>query len=312
MHASLANRRGILLMIAGSSVFASNDAFSKLALAHIPPSEILAVRGVMAALMLVAFLGWKGHLASLRHCADRRVLLRAAAEACVAMLFITAITTMSIADATSILQVVPLVTMAAAVMFFGARISRSLWVAVAAGFLGVTLIVKPGSSAFDFTALLPLGCAFLISFRDFVTGRIGAHVPTLVVTATTAGIGMMMGFAGSTVEQWAALDLVTFGYLVGGSVTLITGHMLTIAAFRGTDPSTISPFRYAGVVCSVALSATLFHQMPDLVSIGGIALILAAALYTMHQHMSAPKVVVAPAKPAVVAVVSAEEPRKAA
>ena len=311
MNASLANRRGILLMIAGSSIFASNDAFSKLALAHIPPSEILAVRGAMAALMLVAYLAWKGQFSALRYCADKRVMLRASAEACIAMLFITAIASMSLADATAILQVVPLVTMAAAVMFFGARIGRGMWIAVAAGFLGVTLIVKPGSSAFDVTALLPLGCAFLCSFRDFVTGRIGAHVPTLVVTIATAGIGMLLGFAGSTVEQWAALDLVTFFYLVGGSVTLIAGHTLTIAAFRGTDPSTISPFRYAGVVCSVALSATLFHQMPDLVSIGGIAVILAAALYTMHQHMSAPKVVVTPAKPAV-AVVAAEEPRKAA
>ncbi len=231
-------------------------------------------------------------------------MLRASAEACIAMLFITAIATMSIADATAILQVVPLVTMAAAVMFFGARIRRGMWVAVAAGFLGVTLIVKPGSSAFDAVALLPLGCAFLCSFRDFVTGRIGGHVPTLVVTIATrrhrhdAGLRRLDRRA-----VGGARPLTTFGYLVGGSVTLIAGHMLTIAAFRGTDPSTISPFRYAGVVCSVALSATLFHQMPDLVSIGGIAVILAAALYTMHQHMSAPKAASVPAKPAVAVVV---------
>ncbi|TSJ63005.1 DMT family transporter [Starkeya sp. 3C] len=303
MHAPNANRRGILLMIAGSSIFATNDAFSKLALQHIPPSEILAVRGIMAALLLLALLGWKGHLAAIRHAIDGRVLMRAGAEACVAMLFITAITVMSIADATAILQVAPLATMAAAVLFFRAHISWRYWTAVIVGFVGVGMIVKPGTSAFDSMALLPLAVAFLIAFRDFITGRIGAHVPTLVVTFATAMVGMGFGFAGSTVEQWNPLDLTTLAYLFGGSLSLIGGHLLTIAAFRGTDPSTIAPFRYAAVVCSVGLSAVVFHNMPDLVSIAGMALIMAAGLYTMHHHMSAPK-------PAPLA--SRDEPRKAA
>lgn len=289
MHAPIANRRGILLMIAGSSIFSTNDAFSKLALQHIPPSEILAVRGIVAALLLIAVLGWKGQLASLRLVTDRRVLLRAVAEACVAMMFITAITVMSIADSTAILQVAPLATMAAAVLFFGAHIGWRYWTAVIVGFAGVVMIVKPGSSAFDAMALLPLGCALLIAFRDFITGRIGAHVPTLVVTFGTTVVGMGFGFAGSSVEQWHAIDLTTFAYLIGGSVSLVIGHMLTIAAFRGTDPSMIAPFRYAAVVCAVGLSALIFHDMPDLVSIGGMALIMAAGLYTMHHHMRMPK-----------------------
>ncbi|MFD2031330.1 DMT family transporter [Ancylobacter dichloromethanicus] len=183
-------------MIAGSSIFSTNDAFSKLALEHIPPSQILAVRGVMAALFLIAVLGWKGQLPALRFVADWRVMARAVAEACVAMLFITAITKMSIADATAILQVTPLATMVVAVLFFGARIGWRQWLAVAVGFAGVMLIVKPASSAFDAMALLPLGAALLMAFRDFITGRIGAHVPTLVVTFGTTVVGMGFGFAG--------------------------------------------------------------------------------------------------------------------
>ncbi|WP_428029472.1 DMT family transporter [Ancylobacter sp.] len=296
MHAPSA-QRGILLMIAGSSIFSTNDAFSKLALEHIPPSQILALRGVMAALFLIAVLGWKGQLPALRFVADWRVLARAVAEACVAMLFITAITKMSIADATAILQITPLATMAVAVLFFGAHIGWRQWLAVAIGFAGVTLIVKPGSSAFDAMALLPLGAALLMAFRDFITGRIGAHVPTLVVTFGTTVMGMSFGFAGSSVEQWHAIDPATLAYLVGGSVSLVVGHMLTISAFRAADTALVSPFRYAAVVCAVGLSALLFHDMPDLISIGGMALIMAAGLYTMHHHMSARPVVVVRKQP---------------
>ncbi|WP_371345458.1 DMT family transporter [Ancylobacter sp. IITR112] len=296
MHAPSA-KRGILLMIAGSSIFSTNDAFSKLALEHIPPSQILAVRGLMAALCLIAVLGWKGQLPALRFAADWRVLARAVAEACVAMLFITAITRMSIADATAILQITPLATMAVAVLFFGAHIGWRQWLAVAVGFAGVMLIVKPASSAFDPMALLPLAAALLMAFRDFITGRIGAHVPTLVVTFGTTVVGMSFGIAGSSVETWHALDGATLAYLVGGSLSLVVGHMLTISAFRAAETAVVSPFRYASVVVAVGLSAALFHQMPDLVSIGGMALIMAAGLYTMHHHLAARPVVVARKEP---------------
>jgi len=289
MHASSASRRGILLMVAGSSIFSSNDAFSKLALDTVPPSQILAIRGIMAAAILLAVLGWKGQLPALRYCADWRVMARAVAEALVAILFITAITVMSIADSTAILQIAPLATMATAVLFFRARIGWRYWAAVFVGFAGVTMIVKPGSSAFDAMALLPLGAAFLIAFRDFITGRIRSHVPTLVVTFATTVAGMVFGVAGAMVETWHPIDLTVFAYMVGGSVSLVTGHMLTIAAFRAADPSTVAPFRYAAVLCAVGLSALVFHEMPDLVSIGGMALIMAAGLYTMHHHMRVPK-----------------------
>ncbi|QIB32867.1 DMT family transporter [Ancylobacter pratisalsi] len=288
MNDHIANRRGILLMIAGSSVFATNDAFSKLALAHIPPTQILAIRGIMAACLMFMVIAAKGQLPALRFLVDWRVLARAGAEAGVAVLFINAIMTMSIGDAAAILQVAPLATMAIAVLVFGTRISAAQWAAVFVGFLGVTLIVKPGGSTFDVVALAPLGAALLVSARDFVTGRIGSHVPTLVVTLATALMGMTIGFAGSTVETWQALDQVTMGYLFGGALTLFGGHMLTIAAFRGTDPALISPFRYAAVVCSVGLSAMVFNNMPDLVSIAGMALIMAGGFYTMHQHRAAP------------------------
>ena len=80
MHPSSLLRRGILLMIAGSCVFAANDAFSKLALAHIPPSQILALRGAMAISLLIAIMAWKRETAMLRYVVDLRVLLRTGAD----------------------------------------------------------------------------------------------------------------------------------------------------------------------------------------------------------------------------------------
>ena len=280
-----ANTRGVILMIAGSACFAFNDTFSKLALGlHMPTSQILAERGAMAAVMLLCLIALRGELAGLRHALDRHALMRAMAEALGTVFYITALSTMSIGDAAAVLQIAPIATMAAAVLFFGARLSWQSWVAVIVGFVGVGLIIKPGASAFDPMAFLPLGSALLISFRDFVTGRIGSHVPTLVVTLMTAIMSMVFGMAGSTFETWQPLDLPLIGMLAGGAVAMVLGHTLTIGAFRGTDPALIAPFRYAAVVCAVGLSATVFDNPPDLVSIGGMAMIVAAGLATMRSH----------------------------
>lgn len=287
MFSHQANQRGILLMVAGTAVFAANDACSKLASAYMPASQILAVRGLMAALMLAAILGMRGQLQGVRHAADKRVLMRASAEAVSAFLYITALGFIGLADASAIMQVSPLVTMVVAVLFLGTRIGWTRWLAVAAGFIGVLLVVQPGAGTFQVAALLPVVCTFLISFRDFMTGRIAAHVPTLIVTLVTACFGMTAGLVGSGFDEWRTLDLAAYAILFCGAVTLIVGHMLVISAFRAADPAVVAPFRYANVPFAVAYGAWLFGMRPDGVALAGMALIIAAGVYTVRNQRRA-------------------------
>lgn len=280
-----ANQRGIFLMVAGTSFFAANDACSKLASAYMPTSQIMALRGLMAAAMLVAILALRGQLHGARHLADRRVLLRSAAEGACSYLYIAGLAHIGLATSSSILQVAPLVTMAAAVLLAGTNVGWRRWAAVATGFAGVLLVMKPGSSTFQLAALLPLVAAFLASFRDFTTGRIARHVPTLVVALSTASFGMTVGFLGSGFEAWQALPPAAWASLLGGALTLICGHMLMISAFRGTDPSVVAPFRYANVPFAVTYGALIFGMWPDAPAILGMALIVAAGVYTVrHQR----------------------------
>jgi drug/metabolite transporter (DMT)-like permease len=284
MPSAHANHRGILLILAGTAVFSANDACSKLASEYMPASQIMAVRGIMAALMLATILGMRGQLKGVRHAADRQVLLRSSAEAVSAFLYITALGYIGLADAAAIMQVSPLVTMAAAVVLMGARIGGKRWLAVIAGFLGVLLVVQPGAGTFQVAALLPVASTFLISFRDFTTNRIAAHVPTLIVTLVTACFGMLVGLIGSGFESWQPLGLAAYAILLCGALTLIGGHMLVIAAFRAGDPAVVSPFRYAGVPFAVAYGAFIFGMRPDGIALAGMALIIAAGVYTVRNQ----------------------------
>ncbi|HSI42036.1 MAG TPA: DMT family transporter [Xanthobacteraceae bacterium] len=281
-----ANRRGIVLMIAAAGFFAANDACTKLASAYMPTSQMMAFRGVVAALVLLGILAARGELAGLRHVLNRLVLLRAGMEATIAFLYITALAFMALGDASAVQQMAPLFTTALAVVLFGARVGFGSWMAVAVGFLGVLLIVRPGVGGFQAVALLPLGAALLIALRDFVTARIAPRIPTLVVTLATAIVGSLAGFAGGGVQDWQPLGLAAYGLLACAGVNLVLGHILAIAAFRGTEPEVISPFRYANMPFAVGLGALLFGVVPDLIAIGGIALIIGAGIYNLHHEMT--------------------------
>lgn len=282
MFTPQANQRGILLMVAGTAIFAANDACSKLASEYMPASQILAVRGLMAALMLSVVLSLRGQLHGVRHAADKRVLMRAGAEAVSAFLYISALAYIGLADAAAIMQVSPLVTMAAAVVLMGATIGWKRWAAVAAGFIGVLMVVQPGAGTFQMAALLPVVSTFLIAFRDFTTSRIAAHVPTLIVTLVTACFGMTAGLVGSGFDEWRTLGIEAYAILFCGAVTLITGHMLVISAFRAADPAVVAPFRYANVPFAVAYGAWLFGMRPDALALAGMVLIIAAGVYTVR------------------------------
>ncbi|MBS7541296.1 DMT family transporter [Ancylobacter lacus] len=294
MHDHRVTNRGIALMLAACAVFTLTDACSKLLAPHMPPTELMAVRGTFSAAMLLGFLRLRGEQAGLKHALDRRVLTRSIAEAISTLLYVTALGSLSLADASAIFQITPLLTLALAALVAGARVGGRRWLAVAAGFTGVMLVIKPGAGTFTLAALLPLGSAALVAFRDFVTGRIAAHVPTLVVTIVTILCGMTLGFLGSGFEDWRPLDGPVLALTAFAALTLVVGHFLAVAAFRGSDPAVVSPFRYATVPFAVLAGLILFGQVPDLVSLAGMALVVAAGVSVLHSRRAERRASLAP------------------
>ncbi|MCK0196180.1 DMT family transporter [Ancylobacter sp. 6x-1] len=278
--------RGILFMLAACAVFMVTDTASKLLGPHMPPTEIMAVRGMMSAALLLGVILMRGEATGLRHMRDRRVLGRGLAEAVSTLLYLSGLMSLSLADASAVFQIAPILTLAIVAALTGRRLGWRPWMAVGAGFAGVLFIIKPGAGTFTAAALFPLGSALLTSLRDFVTGRIAAHVPTLVVTLVTIVCGMAFGFAGSGFQDWRALDAASFGLLSIGAVSLVLGHMLAVSAFRSTDPAIVSPFRYATVPFALLSGVLVFGQVPDLVSIAGMTLIVAGGVFVVQGHRS--------------------------
>jgi uncharacterized membrane protein len=133
-------------------------------------------------------------------------------------------------------------------------------------------------------ALLTEVSAVLVAIRDFVTRAIGAHVPSIVITlSTTIGV-CLAGFVLGLPEDWRPLAGADLMLLVGAAALVTTGNFAVVTAFRGTEVSVVSPFRYSSVPIAIVLGLVVFGDVPDLIASTGIVLVVASGLYTIHRE----------------------------
>ncbi len=284
MSRSSANRRGIIAMIGSTALFSANDAATKVAAKTIPPTEIMAIRGAVTVLFILLIIAFRREFGQLHQIQRPMVMLRCGSEAMVGFLLIAALALMPIADVTAILLVQPFLLTIAGVLLFKEDVRWRRWSAVAAGFIGMLLVVKPGTSAFEPASIVVLVAAFLVVVRDVTTRYLHAKVPTTGVVLVTAVFGVIIGGLGALGGNWTMPNAEAFAASVVAGAFLVFAIMLGVIAFRDTDVSVVAPFRYALVVFAVIYGVLLFGEFPDAISVAGIGLIVGAGIYMLHRE----------------------------
>jgi drug/metabolite transporter (DMT)-like permease len=158
------------------------------------------------------------------------------------------------------------------------------WSAALVGFLGVTLVAKPGAGALDGWVLVGLGVAFLVALRDLVTRFTPAGVSTSAVTLMTT---LTAGAAAATLapfEIWRAPTSKELALCAAAAFCTTMGNIFIIRAFRMGEASVVSPFRYVVIPIALMWGYLAFGEAPDAWAIGGIALIAGAGIYTLHRE----------------------------
>lgn len=274
-----ANARGIRLMIAAMACFVVNDALVKLASASMPSMQLICVRGAMASLWVLAVAHATGATLRPHALAGGWVARRAAIDAVASVTYLVSLFHLPIADATAINMASPLFIVALAGPLAGERVDARRWLAVAVGFAGVLLIVRPGGGAFDAFALLCLFATLLHALRDLATRRIPADVPSIGVTLATAIA--VTGLAGllSIPQGWQPFGMREAAMLAAASAFLAAAYHLIIRSVRTGDVSVVAPFRYTGLLWALAIGWVVWGDVPDPTGWAGIAVLLGAGLY---------------------------------
>lgn len=283
-----ANLNGAILMMGSMLAFTVNDALVKLAGAQVPLFQLVTLRGALTCLCL-CLLAWRlGALRWRLAPRDRALLvIRCLAELLTTYFFLNALLRMPLANVTAVLQALPLTVSLGAALVFGEPLGWRRLLAIALGFVGVMLIVRPGPDGFDAYAGFALAAVFCVTLRDLVTRRISAAVPSLTVALATAVSVTVAAALASTTDDWVRLTPALSGLIAGASLFILAGYLLSVMVMRTGDVSFIAPFRYTSLVWALILGVLLFGHWPDPVTLLGALIVVATGLFTLYRERAA-------------------------
>lgn len=280
------NVRGIMFMTAACASFACGDTIMKLSAGQVPTSELLFLRGSFVTLggLLVAIA--LGSLAVVHRALSKAMAMRAAGDVTGAWSFQLALARMPYADLTAIGQLIPLSITAASALFLGEKVGWRRWTATCVGLLGVLLIIRPGSSTFNWWAMAGLVSVLASTVRDIGTRFVDRSVPPPIIMMLSAGATTLTSLIAAPFSGWSSPPLILVLSMAAAAMFSLVGQICVIISVRSADISAVAPFRYTIIIFAIASGILVFGHFPDTLMLTGTAIVVAAGLYTFYREQS--------------------------
>ena len=265
-----------------------NDTFIKLVGNDLGLFQSIFIRGIFASI-LIALIAWHrdalvpdgGIINTVR---NKSLIVRVLAEVAGTFFFIKALFNMPIANVTAILQVLPLTITLGAAVFFGEAVGWRRYLAILVGFIGVLLIVQPGSDGFNIFALSALAATVCVTIRDLATKNLPTTTNSVFVSMCTAFAIFAFGAIGTLFEPWQAVKASHVALLFFASIALVAGYIFSVLCMRSGEVSFTSPFRYSILIWALLIGYFVFGDVPDLLTLVGAVVIVASGLFTFYRE----------------------------
>ncbi len=277
---------GIGAMVAACAAFACGDTIMKLLADTVPTSELLMIRGSFVLLGAFTACVWLGAFAVLHRALRPAMAVRAMSDTTGAWSFQLALARMPYADISAIGQLSPLTITAASAVFFAEKVGWRRWAATAIGFMGVLLIIRPGSSTFNWWALAGIASVLASTFRDLATRRVDPTVPPPLIMLFSAGLTTVTALVTSLWGDWVWPPAIVVAGLFAAAMFSLFGQLCTIVAVRSGEISAVMPFRYSIIVFAIFSGVVVFGHIPDVLTLTGIVIVCAAGLYTFYREQT--------------------------
>lgn len=275
--------KGILCLIVAGAILAFTDALAKYLTASFPPGQILFSRSVFV-FIPIAYMVWrKGGLRTVRFVNRKAQLARGIFAVVTSFMFVIAIRHMPLADITAVMFASPIILTALAPWCLSERVGWRRWTAVAIGFGGTLLMVRPSGDALLWPSLLALGATFLICFRDIATRQLSrTDDANSIMICTTACV--MLGGLVSAAFGWNMPDLAAFGLFALTGTLQGVGQYFLVAAFLFGEAVVVAPFRYFGLLWATLYGFMFFGDVPGFDTLMGAAIVTGSGLFIFYRE----------------------------
>lgn len=280
------NLRGALLMTLAMLGFAFEDMFIKLMASNMATWQIISVLGAGGALVFAALTLFKRQPLFTRAYLSAPVILRNLGELIGTIGFVTAIALTPISQASAILQATPLAVTLGAAVFLNEPVGWRRWSAIIVGFLGVMLVIRPGTEGFDARSLFAVQGVLGLALRDLATRKVPKETSSFQLSflAFLMLIPAALILSRFSDQSWVQ-PTPWLWFLFAGVVVLgVSAYYAIVAAMRIGEVSFVTPFRYSRMVFALIIGFIVFGERPDAWMLTGAAVIVGSGIYTLWRE----------------------------
>ncbi len=286
----------VLVIIFTVFALSLGDALIKLMSGAFVLSQIFVLRSILLVPVLVLVLRWRAPGALSWPPALGWTVLRSLLLVSMWVVYYAALPRLDLSVLAAVFYTSPLFITLFAAVFTGDRVRPLGWVAVALGFAGVLLILRPSAGDFNAFALLPLLAAVLYALAMILTRtKCRAVHPVMLslalniafVVAGVLGAGLMAGLApearqGFLFGTWAPMGAAEWISMVILALAILIGSLGAAFAYQKGRPAIIGTFDFAYVGFAVVWGILFFAEYPDLPTAAGMGLIVLAGILSLR------------------------------
>ena len=295
------NRMGILCLVAGIAVFSVQDLILKLISGDYPLHQAMVLRSVTAIPFMLAIVWWfDGTLRTLASRGWPAMLGRGVLNFFAYTAYYLALAALPMATTVSLYFTAPLMITVLSVVMLREHVSSRRWLAIAAGFSGVVIMVRPGGTLFDWAAVLPIFCGAAYALSMILARTMGTresaaamafwgNMAFLICAAALSayyGSGGHKGAAHPSLafltRGWAWPSPLDLGLMSACGAIAAVGLTLLTQAYRIGQNSVVAPFEFTFAFWGLLWGWLFFGDVPDALGWVGIAVIIAAGLYVVR------------------------------
>ncbi len=278
---------GILFMIGATIVFAAQDGISRHLASEYNVFMVITIRyWFFAAFVMAVAMKQVGSLRKAAQTSQRGLQIFRAfvlvAEICVMVL---AFTVLGLVESHAVFVCYPLLIAALSGPILGETVGWRRWAAIGVGFLGVLVILQPGSGVFQLAALIPLVSALLFALYGLLT-RYVARKDTSATSFFYTGVWGMIFITPFGLYMWQPMTAPDWGWMAALCVTGALGHWFLIKCYEMAEASAVQPFAYMQLPFAATVGLVIFGEEMRTNVIIGAVLVVAAGLFTFwREHL---------------------------
>jgi drug/metabolite transporter (DMT)-like permease len=274
-HGHRTRRLGVILALLGMLAFALNDVMGKWMVAVYPVGQVILLRSGAALLILLPIV-WRGGVRLWPLEQPGLQLLRVVAASLEVYAFYFAVISLPLADVMTYWLAAPIYVAALSPWLLGERIGLWRWAAIALGFVGVLIALRPGGAEFGAPVVVSLAGSLMFALMMLTARMLRGTSDAALVFWQTAGAGAA-GMA-TAWRGWAPPSPADFALLSLLGIVAMLAHWLIARSLKLADAATIAPLQYSLLVWAILFGWLFFDDRPEPAILWGAAFITLSGL----------------------------------